>query len=131
MSKYYIAPTRKGRMLKIVEDVRVPVSDKLQKLGVMEYAYIVKQRLVARFVNEEECKLWLEAYRDYTEEDFDPHSIQPFKFKQKVRVWDFDGEMKYDALFFGMTMDAVYPYEVLCNGKNFTSRWKHCEPYEW
>ena len=73
MSRYYIAPTRKGRYLKIVEDVKVPVSDKLQKLGRMEHDYIIKQRLVARFVNEEECRFWLEAYRDYTEEDFDPH----------------------------------------------------------
>ena len=62
MSKYYIAPTRKGRLLKIVEDVKVPVSDKLQKLGRMEHDYIVKQRLVARFVNEDEAREWLDAY---------------------------------------------------------------------
>ena len=62
MSKYYLAPTRKGRMLKVVEDVRVPVSDKLQKIGRMQEAYLVKQRLVARFVNEDEAAAWLEAW---------------------------------------------------------------------
>ena len=62
MSKFYIAPTRKGRMLKIVEDVRVPVSDKLQLLCRMTEAYITKPRLVARFVNEDECREWLQAY---------------------------------------------------------------------
>ena len=64
MSKYYIAPNKRGLRIKIVEDVRVPISDKLQKLGCMPEAYIVKQRLVARFVNEDECKEWLQAYNE-------------------------------------------------------------------
>ena len=63
MSKFYIAPNKKGRMIKIVEDVKIPVSDKLQQLGRMPEAYIVRQRLVARFVNEDECKEWFEAYK--------------------------------------------------------------------
>ena len=72
-NKFYIAPTRKGRMLKIVEDVKIPISNKLCKLGLKQEDYIVRPRLVARFTNEKECRFWLEAYRDYTEEDFDPH----------------------------------------------------------
>ena len=49
-------------MLKVVEDVRVPISDKLLQLGLKNEAFIVRQRLVCRFVNEDEAKAWLEAY---------------------------------------------------------------------
>ncbi|MBR4608735.1 MAG: hypothetical protein IKO41_21325 [Lachnospiraceae bacterium] len=52
-------------MIKIVEDVKVPVSNKLQLLGCMPDNYIVRPRLVARFVNEDECKLFMEAYNAY------------------------------------------------------------------
>jgi hypothetical protein len=54
-------------MLKVVEDVRVPISDKLQKLGRMEHDHIVKQRLIARFVNEQEAEEWLKIYNLETE----------------------------------------------------------------
>lgn len=64
MSKFYLAKARNGRYLKIVEDVRVPVSDKLHELGRMPEAYIVRQRLVARFVNEEEALHFLCAYNE-------------------------------------------------------------------
>jgi len=78
MSKYYIAPTRKGRLLKIVEDVKVPISDKLQKLGRKTEDYLVRQRLVARFVNEQEARTWLayyEAIDDWLKKFIQLHSI--------------------------------------------------------
>ena len=66
MNKYYLAEARKGRLkglkVKIVEDVRVPVSDKLHQLGQMSDDFIVKQRVVARFINEDEAREWLKAY---------------------------------------------------------------------
>ena len=69
-NKFYIAPTRKGRMLKIVEDVKIPISDKLYKLGLKQEDYIVRPRLIARFTNEEECKEWLKVYQDYIEKKY-------------------------------------------------------------
>ena len=62
MSKYYIAPNKNGRMIKIVEDVKVPISNKLKLLGRKNEDYIIRQRLVARFVNEDECKEWFTYY---------------------------------------------------------------------
>lgn len=67
MEKYYIAPTRTGRMLKIVEDVKVPTGGKLKALGVQKEAYIIRQRLVARFVNEGEAQAFLNSYNFFEE----------------------------------------------------------------
>ena len=59
---FYVAPNRRGLMIKVVEDVRVPVSPKLCQLGEMSEPYIIRQRLVARFVNEAECAAFMQAY---------------------------------------------------------------------
>lgn len=69
MSKFYIAPNRRGLMIKIVEDVRVPVSPKLSQLGEMQAPYIICQRLVARFVNEAECAEFMAAYNAHNSDD--------------------------------------------------------------
>ena len=69
MSKFYIAPNRRGLMIKVVEDVRVPVSPKLCQLGEMSEPYIIRQRLVARFVNEAECAEFMAAYNVYKSDD--------------------------------------------------------------
>lgn len=66
---FYIAPNRRGLMIKIVEDVRVPVSPKLHQLGEMSAPYIIRQRLVARFVNEAECAEFMAAYNAYNSDD--------------------------------------------------------------
>ena len=71
--KYYIAPTKRGRMLKIVEDVKVPVSDKLMQLGQMEHDYIVRPALIARFVNEDDAQRFLDAYNQVYGDDSDAH----------------------------------------------------------
>ena len=125
MSKYYIAPTRKGRMLKIVEDVRVPVSDKLQKLGRMQHDYIIKQRLVARFVNEDEAREWLEAYQKA-----DTESDRRFNLGQKVRVWDHKDAI-FDAIYIGYEVGEEFKHGAVRKGCNYITFWKHCEPYEW
>ena len=69
--KYYIAPNKTGRMIKIVEDVKVPVSDKLMKLGQMEHDYIIRPALVARFVNEADAQRFLDAYNQVYKEEQD------------------------------------------------------------
>ena len=63
MSKFYIAPNKSGRMIKIVEDIKIPISNKLKLLGRKNEDYIIRQRLVARFVNEDECKQWFTYYK--------------------------------------------------------------------
>ncbi|MBQ7618434.1 MAG: hypothetical protein IJS50_06120, partial [Desulfovibrio sp.] len=63
MNKYYIAPNKKGRLVKIVMDVNVPTPNKTGLISATDNKpYIVKQALIARFVNEQDCKLFLEAY---------------------------------------------------------------------
>ena len=62
MPKYYIAPNKRGRMIKIVEDVKIPVSDKLYQLGQRSEEKLTRQALVARFVNEQDCQRFLDAY---------------------------------------------------------------------
>ena len=59
---YYIAPNKRGRNIKIVIDV--PITGQYSKLSAMGYGgtAIVKQALIARFVNEEECSTFLRAY---------------------------------------------------------------------
>ena len=68
-NKFYIAPNRRGLMIKVVEDVRVPVSPKLSQLGKMSEPYIIRQRLVARFVNEQECSDFMAAYNAHKSDD--------------------------------------------------------------
>ncbi|MCR5812984.1 MAG: hypothetical protein K6G15_00630 [Desulfovibrio sp.] len=60
--KYYIAPNKRGRLIKIVVDVQVPGQyDKLSVMGCSGQP-IVKQALIARFVNAEDCARFLKAY---------------------------------------------------------------------
>ena len=61
-SPYYIAPNKKGRLVKIVMDVNVPTSDKMGLLSNGGKPILVRQALIARFVNEELCREFLEAY---------------------------------------------------------------------
>lgn len=63
MNKYYIAPNKRGRLIKIVEDVRIPISNKMTKLGVISRDYLIRPALIARFTNEKICREFLEAYK--------------------------------------------------------------------
>lgn len=70
MSKYYIAPNKRGRLIKIVEDVSILIqSDKLQAMG-CNLQSLTKQALIARFVNEEMARKFMDAYNKvYGNED--------------------------------------------------------------
>ena len=65
MRGYYIAPNKRGRHIKIVIDVSI--NGQYEKLEVMGCTGkpIVKQALIARFVNEDDCARFLKAYEFY------------------------------------------------------------------
>ena len=60
---YYIAPNRRGRMIKIVQDIEIPGQwGKLSDMGIGAGKPKVAQALIARFVNEAECAAFMQAY---------------------------------------------------------------------
>lgn len=71
MPKYYIAPNKRGRLIKIVEDVDIPIQK--EKLNCMGHLInkITKQALIARFVNEDMTKKFMDAYNQVYGDDDD------------------------------------------------------------
>jgi hypothetical protein len=60
---YYIAPNRRGRMIKIVQDVEIPGQwSKLSDMGIGAGKPKTAQALIARFVNEAECAAFMQAF---------------------------------------------------------------------
>jgi len=70
---YYIAPNRRGRMIKIVQDVEIPGQwSKLSDMGIGAGKPRVAQALIARFVNERECAAFMQAFNSYNSKTDDP-----------------------------------------------------------
>ncbi len=66
MRHLYLAETRKGRLLKIVEDVALPSqSEKLSAMGYGNGHPMTAPALIARFVNEQDAEMFLRAYNEY------------------------------------------------------------------
>lgn len=71
--KYYIAPNKRGRMIKIVQDVEIPGQwNKLSDMGIGAGKPKVAQALIARFVNESECAAFMQAYNIVNSQTDDP-----------------------------------------------------------
>ena len=70
---YYIAPNRRGRMIKIVQDVEIPGQwSKLSDMGIGAGKPKFAQALIARFVNESECSAFMQAYNIVNSQHDDP-----------------------------------------------------------
>ena len=73
---YYIAPNRRGRMIKIVQDIEIPGQwGKLSDMGIGAGKPKVAQALIARFVNEAECAAFMQAYNSYNSKPDDPGTV--------------------------------------------------------
>jgi len=66
--KYHLAPNRRGKLCRIVEDVNVPMQ--VEKLHAMGHdVNPIKQAIIARFANEELAKEFLDAWHIVHPED--------------------------------------------------------------
>jgi len=59
--KYHLAPNRRGKLCRIVEDVNVPMQvEKLRAMG--HDVDTTRQAIIARFTNEQLAKEFLDAW---------------------------------------------------------------------